>query len=91
MKQVKSITEIVETEYKEFAVEVSKLDATALKSRITGLQQALEESEEHKNANQALIDARTEVSLLSGPYRDVKKAVKLKTKYILELLKSRAQ
>lgn len=85
----KSVSETVESEYKEFSAEVYNLPAADLRNRIAGLQQALEESEAHKEANESLIEARNEVSLLSGPYKDVKKAVKLKTKYLLELLSTR--
>jgi len=91
MKVQKSITEVIESEYKEFAAEVRNLSPVDLKNRIAGLQQALEESEAHKEQNEALNEARNQVSLLSGPYRDVKKAVKLKTKYLLELLANRGQ
>lgn len=79
----------VQKEYPDFCSEVDKLDAGALKARIVGLQQALEESEAHKEANEALQQAREALKELSGPYRDVKKAVKLKTKYILDLIKER--
>lgn len=76
----------VQKNYLDFANEVEKLDATALKARIVGLQQALEESEAHKEANDVLAQAKAE---LNGPYQDVKKAIKLKTKYIIDLLKER--
>lgn len=89
MKPSKTISQIVEAEYKEFSQEVYNLPPSDLKNRIAALQQSLSESEEHKASNEALNEARDQVSLLSGTYRDVKKAVKLKTKYILELLKSR--
>lgn len=79
----------VQKNYPDFANEVEKLDASALKARIVGLQQALEESEAHKEANEVLTAARAEVKELSGPYRDVKKAVALKTKYIIDLIKER--
>ena len=80
-------SEKVEKEFPDFANEVRGLDGAALKARIVQLQQALEESEAYKEANELLQQARAQVTELAGPYRDVKKAVKLKTKYILELLK----
>lgn len=76
-------------EYPDFCHEVDSLGAEALKARIVQLQQTLEESEAHKDSNEELKQLRSQVSELAGPYRDVKKAVKLKTKYIIELLKEK--
>lgn len=75
--------------YPDFVAEVDNLDAPALKARIVQLQQALEESEAHKEENESLKNARAEVSELAGPYRDLKKAVKSKTSYLIELLKNK--
>lgn len=79
----------VQKSYPDFVQEVDTLTIDQLKARIVQLQQALEESEAHKEANEALASAKAELSELSGPYRDVKKAVGLKTKYIIELLKEK--
>ncbi len=83
---MKTVTEQIQELYPDFADEVVRLDTEALKGRIVSLQQQLEESEVHKEANEALKDARNTVNELMGPYRDVRKAVKLKTKYLVELL-----
>lgn len=80
----------IQKEFPDFCNEVDKLPAEALKARVVGLQQALEESEAHKENNDELHDARAAVQELAAPYRDVKKAVKLKTKYVLDLLKERS-
>ena len=79
----------IETEFPEFVNEVNNLTPEDLKFRIARLQQTLSESEQHKEDNDALKDARNELAAISAPYRDVKKAVKLKTAYILELLRSK--
>jgi hypothetical protein len=81
----------VQEEYPEFANEISFLDLPSLRARIVSLQQALAESEEHREANDSLKEARAVVSEISGPYNDVKKAVKLKTKYILDLIKEKGE
>lgn len=82
----KPTKEQVQEKHKEFAAEVDGLSDAALRARIVSLQQALAESEMHKEANEALTQARAEVNELAGPYNDVKKAVKLKTRYILDLI-----
>ena len=79
---MKSINEL----HPEFAKEIESLTKDQLKERVYQLQKGLEESEAHKEANDELKAARANVSELNAPYRDVKTAVKLKTKYILELL-----
>jgi len=78
-------------EYPDFCNEVNSLTSEQLKARIVQLQQALSESEEHKNSNEVLQAAKAEIKELSGPYRDVKKAVKSKTAYILELLRNQGK
>jgi len=73
----------------EFISTVSGLSTEQLKSRITSLQTELRESEDHKEENEQLKNARQLVSELSGPYRDVQKAVKLKTSYLIDLIRER--
>ncbi len=81
----------VDKQYPGFADEVSRLSAEEINARIVEMQKGLEESESHKEANEELKQARDTVTELSGPYRDVKKAVKIKTKYLLELLKEKGK
>lgn len=81
-----SVKEKVQKEYADFTKEIDSLSVEQLEDRIVGMQKALEESEEHRENNEDLKAARALTLELSGPYRDIKKAVRLKTKYILELL-----
>lgn len=74
---------------KEFKEEVDRLSVSQLNERITKMQKQLQESEEHKEQNVALQNAKAEVKELSGPYNDVKKAVSVKTKYIIALIKEK--
>lgn len=76
---------------KEFLIEVQRLSAEELEARISQLQVGLEESRSHKEENEALKAAKEEVALLTGPYRDVESAVKLKTKVIIDLLKEQGK
>lgn len=73
-------------DYPEFCQEVDALGADALKARIVSYQQSLAESEACKENDDELKQARAKVSELNGPYQDVKKAVKIKTSYLVELL-----
>lgn len=76
---------------KEFKESVDALKVPELNSRISQLQKDLEESEEHKELNEALQQARAEVSELSGPYRDFKKSVSIRTKYLIALIREKGQ
>jgi hypothetical protein len=73
----------------EFKEEVDAQTITVLEGRITQMQKDLDESEEHKKNNEALIKVKNEKAELEGPYNDFKKAVQVKTKYIIELIKEK--
>lgn len=73
----------------EFESAVLGLSVEQLKARIAQMQKDLDESEEHKLANNALADLKSQVSTIEGPYNDVKKAVKIKTKFLIELIKEK--
>lgn len=86
----KTNKEVIQALHKEFAVEVDVLSAAALKARIVVMQQELAESEakreELSEPGCPIYDAKETLSLLTGPFNDVKKAVKLKTKYLIDLI-----
>lgn len=82
----KTINEIVEKEYPEFVEDVVGLTVDALKTRLSTYAIELDRSEQAEEADEALQAAKALVSELSGPYRDIKKALKLKRKYIVKLI-----
>ncbi len=86
MKPKKSLKEKVQAEYKDFALEVDRLNSDDLNSRLATLAKELERSETHKEQNDALQAAREAVQELAGPYKDTAKAIRLKTRYIIALL-----
>lgn len=88
-RKEKTLREIVDDKYEGFVDEVDRLSIPELEMRISRYQKSLQESEEHRENNEVLNKLKDEVSTLSGPYNDVKKAVKLKTKYIIELIKEK--
>lgn len=85
-KNQKTLLEQIDTLDPQFAETVLGLNAQELKNRIASLASQLQESETHREENAALQQAKDEVKELSGGYNDVRKAVKLKTKYIISLL-----
>jgi len=85
----KTVQEKVQEEYPEFATEVAGLDEDKLNGRLATLAKALEESETAKEDDEELEEAKTLASELAAPYRDTKKAIRAKSKYIIALLKDR--
>lgn len=86
MKQKKSNKQKVEKEFPEFVSEVSGLDSDALKLRLARLSLDLNEVEKSQEADEDYANSKALVKELSAPYRDAKKALKLKNKYIAELI-----
>lgn len=85
----KSVQVVVQEEFPEFASEVAVLDETNLNNRLAGLAKALEQSETAKEDDEALEDAKELATELGAPYKDAKKAIRVKSKYIIALLKER--
>jgi hypothetical protein len=79
----------VQKEMPEFANEVAGLDVQALKNRIANYARELSKSEECQENDEALAAARAEVKELGAPYREVKKAVATKTRYLLNLIEEK--
>ena len=71
-------------EFPEFVGEVNSLDVQAMKNRIAGFAKALSESEDCKENDEALQNTKAELKELGAPYREVKKDVAAKTKYLLQ-------
>lgn len=85
-RQKKTNNEVVQGEYPEFATEVAGLSADQLNNRLATLAKNLEESETSKENDQGLEEAKALAVELGAPYRDAKKAIRQKTKYVIALL-----
>ena len=88
-KGKKSLRDLMNEEHEAFAHEVERLSVADLDRRLNGLAKAGEEIDEAKETNEGLKDAREELNKVAGPFRDAKKANKLKTKYVIQLIKER--
>lgn len=85
----KSIQEVVQKDFPEFASEVASYTVDELNSKLATLAKNLEESETAKENDEALTDAHALAAELKAPYTDVKKAVRTKSKYVISLLKDK--
>jgi hypothetical protein len=86
----KSVRSQVEKNYPEFATEVASDSVEQLNNRLASLAKELEKSERFKEEeDRELIKAKALKAELEGPYRDVKKAIQLKSKYVIALLRDK--
>lgn len=72
----------------EFVAVVRGLSVVELKARIAQMQSDLNDSEKDKEAKvmEEVRSLRAQANELVAPYKDFRKAVNIKTKYILELI-----
>lgn len=83
------IKEKVQKEFPEFTAEVDGLSVSDLEKRLSTYAKQAEEIEDAKDADEGLADAKDRVAELSGPYKDAKKAVRAKSKYLIALIKDK--
>lgn len=88
-KGPKSLLEKVDNEHPGFADEVSGLSVQQLEKRIADYQKSLEDSEQHKAANDVLQTAKAQVKELNAPYAEVRKAISLKTRFLVQLVREK--
>lgn len=84
-----SISEKVQKEMPEFAAEVANLSSDQLDERLAQLAKDAEAIETAKEEDEGLEEARAKAVELTAPYRDGKKAIRLKSRYIIGLLKDK--
>jgi hypothetical protein len=87
----KTLLEKVDEKYPNYSQEVLGLSVPQLDQRIAELQKTLEDSEQHREEKQgeALRSLKEELKSINGPYNDVKKAVALKTKLLVSLVREK--
>lgn len=85
----KSVKEKVQKEMPEFASEIDSSSVAQLEARLSGLAKAFEETDEAQKADEELSSTQTLVSELKGPYTDAKKAIRLKTKYVISAIRDK--
>ena len=85
----KNVNEIVQKEMPEFAGEVAGLSVEQLDARLAQLAKDAEATDEAKDADQELAEAREAAKQMAAPYREAKAAIGLKSKYIVGLIKEK--
>lgn len=87
----KSVTETVQKEMPEFASEVAALESTDLNARLAQLAKDLVAVSDAQEGDDGLADAKANATELGAPYRDAKKTIRLKSRYLVQLLKVRGE
>jgi hypothetical protein len=79
----------VQKKFPEFANEVNGLSVDDLSARISRLAQADADNSEARENDNELAEASARHSELKAPYEDAKKAIKLKSRYLRNLIKEK--
>lgn len=80
------IREKVQKEFPEFTDTVNSLSVSELNERIATYAKESEAVEKAKEEDEALEDAKGVVQELSAPYKDAKKAIRMKIRYMIALI-----
>jgi hypothetical protein len=85
-KPKKDVRQKAQKQLPDFVEVVDALGVDELEKRLNTLAKQAEEVESAKEADEALEEAKQAVSELGAPYRDAKKDIRLKTRYIIQLI-----
>ena len=85
-KRKKSLEETVREEYGTFYEEVAGLNVGDLEKRLSTYAKEYEKVDTSKEQDDALKNAQETAKEMAAPYKDAKKAIRLKSKFIVQLI-----
>lgn len=88
-KAPKTLADQVKESNPEFFDTVQGLSVDDLNGRLASLAKDAETVEDTKENDEDLKQAKAEASELAAPYRDAKKAIRMKSKYVISLIKDK--
>jgi hypothetical protein len=88
-KQKKALKEVVQELYPDFVGDVDRLPLETLEKRLNTYAKRAEEIEEAKESDEELEKTKELLSELAAPYRDGKKEVRYKSRYLIALIKEK--
>ena len=88
-KDKKNVQEVMSKENPEFVEACQGLSVDELDARLAQLAKDSQAVSESKDSDEALEQAQAEATALGAPYRDAKKAISLKSRYLIALIKER--
>lgn len=89
MKRTRTIHDIIKAEMPEFADAVATLSEPEINHRLAELAKNAMEVSKAKEDDTDLLLAKLAVTDLSAPHREAKRAVSLRSEYLVTLLKER--
>lgn len=84
-----SVSQKCQKEMPDFCDAVASLSVDELNARLAQLAKDAEQVRQAKEADDDLAEAQEKATLLAAPYRDGKKAIQLKTSYLISLIKDK--
>lgn len=88
-KAKKSLEEKMQEEQPEFAGEVAGLSVDQLNGRLAEQAKAAEWNEQAKEDDEDLAEKQAAASEAGAPYRDAKKAIRLRSRYLIKLIQEK--
>lgn len=88
-KAKKDIKAIVQKQFPEFPEVVDGLSLDDLEKRISTYAKEAENVNDAMDADEGLQGAKDQVAEYSAPYKDAKKAIRLKIRYLIQLVKDK--
>jgi hypothetical protein len=88
-KTKKSLEERMKEEQPEFAGEVAGLSVDQLNARLAEQAKAAEWNQQAKEDDEELAEKKEAASEAAAPYRDAAKAIRLKSRYLIKLIKEK--
>ncbi len=85
----KSVQETVQKKYPDFVEVVDGLGVPELEARLLTYAKEREKVEEAKEADEELAKTAELLKELKGPYSDATKAINLKSRYLISLIKEK--
>jgi hypothetical protein len=91
LRKPKTLVEKIEAEYPDFQSEVVGLPIPQLEKRIADMQKELQDAADfqEEKRGEEIQNLVNELKEARGPFTDVKKAVSLKTKYLVTLIREK--
>ena len=85
----KTVQEQVQKDYPEFVSTVDGLSVQDLEGKLSSYAKEADKVRVAREEDEELTRTKALATELSGPYKDALKAIALKTKYIIELIKEK--
>lgn len=85
-----SLEDKVKKDNPEFVSEVASLSVQELDKRLSDLAKGAEDIRDARDADEDYQNVKEQVKEMGAPYRDSLKAVTLKTRYIISLIKEKS-